>query len=385
MRLLEKADRKPSDEEIGRIVTEAAKVVGSLVTEELRSARLVMLIDHASLRAGFETRLRDPWGEALDALYTVQVAAWESAEEHFNEMRSEAEDENDVVWAALVGLHARACHITSEIHALLRTGHAEAAMARWRTLHEVMVVAVYISDHTDDLATRYLEHEAVTTWHDARAYQRHAGRLGLEPYTDDELNEMRGDRDRLVAKYGKAYDQPLGWLIGAIPTLTFACLEEETELDHWRPFYLEANSALHAGSLRLSRRLGVPDAGIQLIVGPSNMGLEEAGINTALTLAITSSALLSHRANLDSLVSLRAILDLSDDAQRSFGSAAEELEQRIAEEEKAQARRERRRERDRARRAARRHAPTGSNAGSNRGARRRPEDRGGRANLRVVE
>jgi hypothetical protein len=352
-RLLKKSKREISDEELARIVQEVAKEVGEGLAAGLREGRVAMLIDHASIRAGFETRLRDPWGEALDGLYTLQVVSAESGEEHFKQMGPAAAEEHDMVWAALVGLHARACHITSEIHALLRTGHAEGALARWRTLHEVMVVAVYLATHDDDdLATRYLEHEAITTWHDAEAYQRHAGRLGLEPYTDAELEAMRTARDELLAKYGTDYDRDYGWLAGSF-LKTFASLEERTDLAHWRPYYREANQALHAGSLRLSRRLGVPDEeGIQLLVGPSNAGLEEAGINTAPSLAIASSTLLGHRPNLDSLVSLRALLEFADETQRAFGAAAEELERRIAEEEKADAKRARRRERDRARRHA---------------------------------
>jgi hypothetical protein len=67
-----------------------------------------MLIDHASIRAGFEIRMRDPWGPALDALYALYAVAIESAEEHYKETARQAIAEGDALWEALVRLQHEA-------------------------------------------------------------------------------------------------------------------------------------------------------------------------------------------------------------------------------------------------------------------------------------
>lgn len=73
-RLLKKADPDLPEEKIGKVLADA-----------LRERCNAMIIDHEALRAGFEVRLRDPWGPALDALYAHQVVAVESAEAYMKE------------------------------------------------------------------------------------------------------------------------------------------------------------------------------------------------------------------------------------------------------------------------------------------------------------
>lgn len=247
-------------------------------------------------------------------------------------------------------LQARACHVTSEIYALLRAGHAEAALARWRTLHELTVIAAFLKDHDETLARRFLEHEAITAWWDAQAYQRHAKRLQERPFTDAEMRTLARDRTRLLATYGKEYDQPWGWLVGVVANPSFAALESAAELDHWRPLYRDANAAMHGGPKRLSYRLGVEDAVRTWLTGPSNLGLQQPGIYTSISLSIATVNMLVHRANMEDLITARVVLELSGDANRAFGHAANLLDERIAEENEHEERLARRRARYRARR-----------------------------------
>lgn len=72
-RLLAKADPDLSQEKIDEAIKYASEKTSKAVAKNLRERSRSMLIDHASIRAGFEIRLRDVWGEALDALYAVYV------------------------------------------------------------------------------------------------------------------------------------------------------------------------------------------------------------------------------------------------------------------------------------------------------------------------
>ncbi|WP_217430933.1 DUF5677 domain-containing protein [Sphingomonas bacterium] len=52
----------------------------------------------------------------------------------------------------MLHLHARACQVVFEIITLMENGLADGAMARWRTLHEITVVATILAEHGEELA-----------------------------------------------------------------------------------------------------------------------------------------------------------------------------------------------------------------------------------------
>jgi hypothetical protein len=351
VRLLEKSGAELSDEQIEELVQKASSAAAEAVARNLRDSRLEMLLDHAALRRGFEIRLRDPWGEALDGLYTLHVVAFESAEGFDERTREGAAADDDLVWEALMRLQARGCHVASEIHALLRTGHAEGAYARWRTLHELAVIGSFLADHDRELARRYLEHDAISSWWDAQFYQRHAEKLGEDPFTDEEMAEMAADRAGLLATYGKDYDDAWGWAAGVLKRPTFAAIEEATNLEHWRPYVRDASQATHAGPRRLTYRLGTDDAVQMRLGGPSNLGLQEAGINAAISLTMITVTTLLHRVDLEAMITAKAMLELSHETQEAFFSAFQVLQERVEAERLDETRRERRRQRDRARRS----------------------------------
>lgn len=61
----------------------------------------------------------------------------------------------------IIRLHARACQVCAEVLCLMEGGFADAAMARWRTLHEIYIVSLLIYESDEDLAVRYVRSEAV--------------------------------------------------------------------------------------------------------------------------------------------------------------------------------------------------------------------------------
>jgi hypothetical protein len=359
LRLLAKADPDLPQEKINAAIRDASDAAGEHMANALREGKRSMLIDHASLRRGFEIRLRDIWGEALDALYALYVVAVEAAEDYFYRTRDEAVDDDDILWEALLRIQARACHVASEIQALLRTGHAEGAQARWRTLHELTVVASFLREHDQSVARRYLEHGAITRWWDAQQYQKHAARLQFVPFTDEEMGKLKADHDELIRRYGRDYGREWGWAADVVKgPLGFASIENAVELSHWRPFYRDANAAVHAGSRRLSQRLGVDDAAETWLTGMSNAGLDGPGRSTAISLMIVTVTTLLRRPSVDSLVLAVVAEKLCNEADEAFIAAAAELERRIGQEEKEEARRARRRQRERERRATAKANPS---------------------------
>src|ERR1039458_2598896 len=83
----------------------------------------------------------------------------------------------------LIRFLVRSCQVTDEIICLLENGFADGAMARWRTLHEIGVVAAVISKHGEEIAKRYVAHQAVESERAMKKYQSCYQQLGYKPIT----------------------------------------------------------------------------------------------------------------------------------------------------------------------------------------------------------
>jgi hypothetical protein len=57
----------------------------------------------------------------------------------------------------------------------LLAGYASGAHARWRTLHEIAVVALFIAQEDNSTAERYVHHRFVKSYEDAVEYLRAPG------------------------------------------------------------------------------------------------------------------------------------------------------------------------------------------------------------------
>ena len=118
-------------------------------------------------RSKFQRRLRRYWGKSLDTL-EVLIGICLDAGSEFNDLhRPQASREEDIVFDVLVRLHSRGCQVSAEILSLLRNGFADGAIARWRTLHEVAVISMFIRDKGPETAERYLAHSSITNYSEA--------------------------------------------------------------------------------------------------------------------------------------------------------------------------------------------------------------------------
>ena len=232
---------------------------------------------------------------------------------------------------ALIRLHARGCRFASEVICLMKGGFADGANARWRSLHELAVTAIFLQEHPES-AERYLDHAVVERLRDAEEYQRHCKVLGFEPFTDEEIEELKQESAVVVTKYGKEFRKRYGWAAKALnnPDPNFSQIEESLQMEKWRPFYKLACQSVHAGSQGLVFSLATPrSADLPLIVGASNAGLCDPGQQTAISLTLATVTLLTSVPNLDRLVTCRCMDLLSEDIKASLFEAHDSLEQEV--------------------------------------------------------
>jgi hypothetical protein len=128
---------------------------------------------------GFRKRLAERWQLPLERLAMMLTITREFSETVGARLQEEKSQSNQNLVGVLVRLHARACQVAAEVLALLRQGFPDGAMARWRTLHEIAVVAMFIRDRGEAVAERYLLHSTMESYKAMLSYQTHARRLRL--------------------------------------------------------------------------------------------------------------------------------------------------------------------------------------------------------------
>lgn len=332
-------DEDTDEDTLRDMIVGIARDRGYVMLAELKSEAPKALKEHRREEAGFQRRLRDPWGSAIDLLETLLHAAIEVGRWFDEPNRPKAVKVQDLRFEALIRLHARAAQTVWEVLTLLKAGFADGANSRWRTLHEVTVIASFIRDGDNDLAERYLLHHNITRWRSLPDHQAYADRLHTERFTDEQVADIETVHEKLVCRFGRDYENEWGWAAQALRVRSpkFRQIERATDLDHWRPYVRMASHAVHAGSQGITFSLMTPDDDRGALAGPSNVGLADPAVGTALSLNIITCTLLIHFPDLESLAAAQAIGRLAVEVNEAFGEAHHVLAARIAAEEEAEA------------------------------------------------
>lgn len=308
------------DAPLGAACHEGIASAATALTEALLRDAPRMLVEQRTLRSAFEDELFARWGKALDLFETVLVIAQEAGAACNAERRPRAAEERDLVLDVLIRLHARACLTASEVGALLRSGHADAAMARWRTLHEIAVVASFIKQHGRAMAERYLLHQVVESCKAAEQYALYHERLGDEPLDPEELPHLREQRASLCRRFGKAFGGQYGWAAAAFNdhSPTIEEIERAVGLSHMRPYYRMASHGVHPNPKGILFSLGNRAPQRMMLAGPSDAGLADPGHATLIALTQCTAILLTRTPDPQALVTCQALLQLTDAAGQAF-------------------------------------------------------------------
>lgn len=276
----------------------------------------------------FRDRLEERWGEGLDLLRMLLACCRALGMEADKRHRRSKSQRHACRRFVLTRLHVRACQVTDEIITLLENGFADGAMARWRTLHELSVVASLIADGDEALAERYINHDKVDVKRQADDYQAVQVPMGYAPLTPRDLKGIDADYQAVIAKYGQPFASPHGWAAERLGKKkpTFNDLQEEAGRGGMTSVYKMASYNVHAGSRSMFHRLTTMGDEDVLLSGKSNAGLVEPGRNTAHSLLLISSFLEDGRASLDQGAKMKALLKLRDAVAPAFEKAERKLE-----------------------------------------------------------
>lgn len=285
------------------------------VLKSLMSHAPNMLREHRAADRGFERRNFKRWREPFDALETIVVIAEEVGEACDIEGRDLAKAKADYQFEALSQLFPRAILVAREIIHLLKGGFPDAALSRWRSLHELTVTAMFIAQCDRVTALRYLANFDFQARRAAKQYNVHAERAKLKPFSVKELEDI----DRRCAISFEAVGEELkGEWDWAKPGLgqvkpNFAEVEKVVKMDHWRPRYKWASQHIHSGHRPSENALGVSEAKQPvMLVGRSNSGFVDPLHMTAISLMQITSTVLLKKPNIDRVVYAKILANLSD-------------------------------------------------------------------------
>lgn len=228
-------------------------------------------------------------------------------------------------YEAIIPLYIRACQTTSEISCLLNSGYSDGAYARWRTLHEICVTSIFILEHGDDLAERYLDYEHVDTYFAAKKYYSVYGIKDAE-----DRNNLKACKEAFKAvekKYGRNFTGQYGWASKALNDSrpNFSKIEKKLKLDYKRPDFKLACDNIHAGVRGNHFRLGGTND-YPLLMGPSFVGLSEAGINTVISLNLMFAYLLTDNTTIESTINMKVFQKFADVCITEFVEAEEDAQ-----------------------------------------------------------
>ncbi len=320
---------KDFSKKIPSIIEEIIEKISPQVHNDLKNGKTELLKDHRRDVRRFESNLKLKWGAALDLLEMLILLATDAGGS-FNDAERPKARKNDFVLEALTRLQARACQVAIEILKLLKGGFADGAHARWRCLHEIAVVGIFISEKGREAARRYIHFEAIESYKEALQYQTYCKLLGHEPLGPEELEDLRIARDDLVNRFGKNYGGEYGWAANVLKKdrVTFRDLEEKVNLEHIRPFYKLASYNVHASPKGVYSKLGLdPNSSDMLLAGPSNLGLEEPGHSTAISLSQITVTLITSKPNLDRLLTCDLLMKIKEETREAFFAGAESLQE----------------------------------------------------------
>lgn len=243
---------------------------------------LAKLLSHERARqrvASSSRRLtRKAWGETLGLLSGFVGLCQSAGASVLDDQAAVAAAEQDPTFYALMHLHAASCLTSSEILALLETGHAAGALARWRSLHEMAVYAAFLRKHGPETAERYVRHRHIKDHEDSAPLDKLLAANGGVPFSEPEKRTISDLREKLRGRYGEDFHGGFGWAkkaLGKTGRVSFEDLQESAGLSNMEFFYRVASHQVHPTWKGIFDNPGrPPGAGDELLLAvPTPYGL----------------------------------------------------------------------------------------------------------------
>lgn len=254
----------------------------------------------------FQSRNNKRWHE-LFLTYEILLSCCLDAVQSW---RSRNDTGKDILASTLLRLHAKGYLIAREVLYLCQGGYPDGALARWRSLHEIICISLFILKYGEECAERFVYHSIADEINFFKTHDTYKNRLKVKAqYDKDEHKQLTAFLD---SKYEENFKNPYGWarkfIKGKPDRLSFAKIEKDINLDHYRFFYANASHGIHGSFLHLIDNLSLRECKENiLLVGQSNSGMALPISCASLSLSIITSKLLSMNSEIEDVISIKLI------------------------------------------------------------------------------
>ncbi|MBO5501927.1 MAG: hypothetical protein J6A48_07875 [Clostridia bacterium] len=173
----------------GDAVLKAFESCSKIVAQRLQETMYQCVLEERAFNAEFVAQHEQIWGNAFVTSEAMYIMAVESGKQcnnyeldHWDDVLA---DKHNKLYA-LKALHIRACQQYAEIICLMKGGFADGALARWRSLYELCVVAKFVADNDEKVAEAYISKDNWDNgYHDwAKASPAFASKKGHVHFSD---------------------------------------------------------------------------------------------------------------------------------------------------------------------------------------------------------
>lgn len=298
---------------------------------EYKAKNNTLLAAYRKQTKGFETGVFERWELSFNHLEMMWSVAQELGEAHVHLIKAAGGKDDNAVMEALAHLFPRALLVAQEIICLLKGGFPDGALARWRSLHELSITAMYIAKHGEDVAIPYLLSSHFAARRGAVQMNRLAGNADQKMFSDTEMKEFDTSCTRAERMLGRKISKDS---LGEWPRINekhnnFADIEKDVGMDMLRPQYKWASTHTHAHHRPMDNLLGMAEGDAEKhLVSASNSGFVGPLQMVATTLAQITATYLLHVPNPDRVVHSNIMLKLAEEMlsiaiedQRSFAES----------------------------------------------------------------
>ena len=305
--------------------------IASVLLEKLKSRMHDNLETSKDIEREFEAAVFTTWRKPLDLLDLLLNICLEISTDFAseNERRS---SKRDYVREALARQQTNACLVFNEILHLLKSGFPSGTLSHWRTLHEIVCIAYFISENGKDVAKRFLDYEAVEAWLQAEAIYEYQQNVDCTSLSQKNMKVLKKDFKAMEKLYGsdfvKKSNYPYGWIPREVlKTRSFREIEKSVKLCTFRAFYDLAGYTLHGGQNGLIFKLGTMKNSTRVVipVGPSNYGLADPARSAAISLGQVTACFLTSESDVKGVVLVETLRNLVDEICDAFGEIEAEF------------------------------------------------------------
>jgi len=266
------------------IVNLASKIfIDDIKEQEEENAKRVF-----SEHDAFIKRNRERWSVGFRKLHALRETCLEAGMNFQEQFLKIPKYETDELIGVLLRQHAHACRISGEIIHLLEGGYPDAALARWRTLYEMVVSCLIIKKCGKEAAIDFIKQGMIHTAEGIEEHRKTADAMGQETFTDEEAEYHLNLKEEITN--GEA-----GWHWARKHTgfKKIDKLGEYVGLDKWSHNYKLANRNVHSDYFEMASLHAMREAKQDILLcGQSNSGLTEPAHFTAISLAQITSIFL---------------------------------------------------------------------------------------------